>query len=163
MRPRIYLAGPIAGCTDVQANNWRADFSARLRAHDMIGVSPLRCEPLVGERYGMGYACPMFGQPAVIQAKNLTDVRRCDATVAYLPAALAEEVGHPSVGTICELQWAYMEDKMRILITDLDYVRNNPVIAATTPWRFGEADGFDRALEVLTGILDVYGYNGGTK
>lgn len=153
---KVYLAGPIAGATGSQANDWRAEFSATLAEHGMIGVSPLRCEPLVGPRYGFGYECPMFGTPEVIQAKNLEDVRRCDATLAYFPLAVAQDVGHTSIGTVCETQWAYMLEKPRILISDIAHVAENPVIRATVPWRFAEHDGFERALEVLTGIFDIY-------
>ncbi len=148
----IYLAGPITGCTDGEANDWRSKMEADLESMGFVGVSPLRCEPIVGDVYQPEYDDNQFGHPQVIAAKNKEDVRRCDLTFAYLPAE------HPaSVGTLQEIGWAAGMDKPIILLTDNDYVRNNAVIKATVPWRFTEAEGgWTKALEVIEGIFGVY-------
>lgn len=85
MKPKIYLAGPIFGATGAEANDWRRDMTARLAPHGIIGISPLRCEPMVGERYDLHYQDPCFGTPEAILAKNFLDLRACDLTLAYLP------------------------------------------------------------------------------
>lgn len=148
----IYLAGPITGCTDGEANDWRSKMEADLESMGFVGVSPLRCEPIVGNVYQPEYDDNQFGHPQVIAAKNKEDVRRCDLTFAYLPAE------HPaSVGTLQEIGWAAGMDKPIILLTDNDYVRNNAVIKATVPWRFTEAEGgWCKSLEVIEGIFGVY-------
>lgn len=148
----IYLAGPIAGQTVEQANNWRNWMEENLAKHDMQGVSPLRCEPIIGEVYGHEYDDNRFGHPQVIAAKNKEDVRRCDLTFAYLPGE------HPaSVGTLQEIGWAAGLGKPIILVTDNDYVLNNAVIKATVPWRFTATEGgFNKAMDVITGIFGVY-------
>ena len=84
-KPKIYLAGPIFGATGAEANDWRRDMTARLAPHGIIGISPLRCEPMVGARYDLHYADPCFGTPEAILAKNFLDLRACDLTLAYLP------------------------------------------------------------------------------
>lgn len=153
----VYLAGPITGCTDGEANDWRTSMALKLRGEwradpSIIGVSPLRCEPIVGDRYAPEYDDNQFGHPQVIAAKNREDVRRCDVTFAYLPGA-----NPPSVGTLQEIGWAAGMGKPVILVTDNDYVRNNAVIKATVPWRFTEAeDGFRKSVEVIKGIFSVY-------
>ena len=81
----VYLAGPILGCTHGEANDWRVKVAARLREHNITGVSPLRCEPLVGDRYSADYPDPRFGTPRAISAKNKFDVHNCDITLAVLP------------------------------------------------------------------------------
>ena len=86
MKPKIYLAGPIFGATGAEANDWRRDMIARLAPHGIIGISPLRCEPMVGTRYDLHYADPCFGTPAAILGKNFLDLRACDLTLAYLPS-----------------------------------------------------------------------------
>ncbi|MFZ5715779.1 MAG: hypothetical protein ACOY3N_23375 [Bradyrhizobium sp.] len=53
--------------------------------HGIIGISPLRCEPMVGDRYDVAYADPCFGTPEAILGKNFLDLRACDLTLAYLP------------------------------------------------------------------------------
>lgn len=88
-KPVLYLAGPIAGCTEGQAKDWRADIAARLPM--MNCISPLRCEPMpTGQtRYddtsivGMRDLC--FGDPRAILAKNFLDTQRCDMVLAYFP------------------------------------------------------------------------------
>jgi nucleoside 2-deoxyribosyltransferase len=85
MKPFIYLAGPIAGCTEGEAKDWRAYVNTKLEAINCVGVSPLRCEPLIGARYELSYQDPLFGQPKSIIAKNFLDLRRCDMTLAYFP------------------------------------------------------------------------------
>lgn len=150
----VYLAGPITGCTDGEANDWRTWASINLSRSgcSIVGVSPLRCEPIVGDRYAPEYDDNQFGTPQVIAAKNQEDVRRCDVTLAYLPATQPA-----SVGTLQEIGWAAGLGKPIILVTDNEYVRNNAVIKATVPWRFPETDdGFTKAVEVIEGVFRVY-------
>lgn len=155
MMKTVYLAGPIMGCTKTEAKDWRYDFDRRLADHDIRGVSPLRCEPLVGERYEMQYLDPKFGTNRAIGAKNLFDVRSCDMTLAYLPMPID---GEPqSYGTIIELAWAYALHKPTILVTDDPYVRDHPLIDACTGWLL---NNFDDALEVIIGVLGGYTIGG---
>ena len=152
----VYLAGPITGCTNEEAIDWREEFGTRLRSLGYQDVNPLRCEPITGETYQPQYDDIQFGTPEAIAAKNYVDVERSDVVLGYLPKAHTEAVGYPSVGTLAELNWAVEKRKTRILITDLEYVRENPVIKAVIPWRFPEHTGFVMALELIEGIYGVY-------
>lgn len=153
----IYLAGPITGCTDGEANDWRVAACNKLAWHGYVGVSPLRCEPIIGARYEPQYDDNKFGTPQVIAAKNKMDVKRCDLTLAYQPFAPGQGA-LPSIGTMQEIGWAAGLDKPIILITDDDYIRENAVIKATVPWRFsyGDGAGFEDAFEVINGLFEVY-------
>lgn len=84
-RPLIYLAGPIFGTTGAEANNWRNDMTARLAPHGIGCISPLRCEPIIGDRYDTQYADPCFGTGQAIVSKNFLDVQRCDFALVYMP------------------------------------------------------------------------------
>lgn len=148
----IYLGGPVKGCNVGEAHDWRNAFSDRLAAIGMIGVSPLRCEPLIGERYGMGYDDPMFGTPEAIAAKNLLDVKRCDLTIGYFPEDITKMAG-PSLGTVSELAWAHALGKPTILVSTVDAVRKHPVVLANSQWRL---DSLDQAFSVINGVLRVY-------
>ena len=150
----VYLAGPISGCTEGEANDWRDYFSEQLqlRGKQFVGVSPLRCEPIIGPTYTQEYQDKRFGTPSAIATKNYEDVLRCDVTVAYIP----ESYGKPSFGTISELNWAFCNNKPRILITDDPAIANNAVIKAITPWIFAEDKGFEEAADVIEGIFEVY-------
>ena len=150
----VYMAGPITGCTSGEANDWREALELAL-PQGIVGVSPLRCEPIIGERYEPTYDDNLFGNPQVIGAKNKEDVRRCDITVAYQPYSGVDSL--ISVGTQQEIGWAVGMGKPVILITDNAYVLQNAVIEATVPWRFTEKEGgFQKAVEVIGGLFNVY-------
>ena len=150
-QPTVYLAGPIMGCDHGEANDWRIDFAIRIVPFYIRGVSPLRCEPLIGKRYSMMDKDPKFGTARAIGAKNVFDVRSCDLMLAYLP--LPAEGARQSYGTIVELSWAHILGKPTILVTDDPYVRDHPVINACAGWVL---DNLDDALEVITGVLGGY-------
>ncbi len=146
----IYLAGPIAGCNKSEANDWRKFVCEKL-PNGIIGVSPLRCEPLIGKRYKLAYDDPRFGTPKAIAAKNWFDSNRCDMVLAYLPKEIS--VRRPSYGTVIEIGWAIGMRKPLILVTDDPQVRDHPLIAANVPWVFPD---FEPALETIAGLGEVY-------
>lgn len=147
----VYLAGPIAGCDKSEANDWRDYMARELAPHRIRGISPLRCEPIVGERYMLNYADPKFGTARAIGSKNIFDVRHCDMTLAYLPHEI--NARRPSYGTVCELAWAHMIGKPTILVTDDKYLQEHPVIGACAGWILST---LDEGLEVLIGVLGDY-------
>lgn len=144
----VYLAGPILGCTKGEANDWRDAFSASLKRSGLVGVSPLRCEPLIGDRYTMQYADPRFGTARAISAKNRLDVRMADMTLCYFPE------GYPfSKGTLVELAWANAYEKPTILVTTDKSIADHPVVQACASW---VVESLDDALDILIGVLAVY-------
>ena len=149
--PTVYLAGPIGGCDKSEANDWRDDAIRVLKIYGVVGISPLRCEPIIGERYSMEYADPKFGTARAIGSKNIYDVRRCDMTLVYLPRALNER--KPSYGSIIELAWAHMIGKPAILVTDDPALQEHPVVQACAGWIL---TSLDDGLEVAAGILEDY-------
>lgn len=147
----VYLAGPIAGCDLYEANEWRAYVNGRLDQHGIRGISPLRCEPLIGERYATGYDDPRFGTPRAIASKNFLDVQMCDMTLCYLPAELNRR--RLSVGTVLELGWAHALRKPTILVSDYDFLTEHPVVQANAGWILPKLDD---AIEVIIGVLADY-------
>jgi hypothetical protein len=87
----VYLAGPILGCTEGEANDWRLKVDKFLRPFNIVGISPLRCEPIHGERYTMEYADPKFGTARAISSKNLFDVHECKLGIFYIPKPVATD------------------------------------------------------------------------
>jgi nucleoside 2-deoxyribosyltransferase len=147
----IYLAGPISDCDRGEANNWRSDLRIKLAAYDIRGISPLRCEPLVGERYGLGIPDPRFGTARAIASKNFLDVQMCDITLCYMPKNLNER--RLSVGTLCELAWAHALRKPTILVSDFPFLLEHPVVQANASWILST---LDEAVEVIVGVLGDY-------
>lgn len=158
MKRFVYLAGPILNCTKGEANDWRTYVDDKLQPHNIVGISPLRCEPLIGERYTAIYEDPRFGTSRAIGAKNKFDVKTCDMTLAYLPKKPfdAVENWHQSWGTMGEIFWADAYDRLVVCVTDDPEVAKHPVINACCPWLL---NNLDDAIDTAIGILG--GYAGG--
>lgn len=153
-RKHVYLAGPILGCDRKGANDWRYIVDETLNAMsngEIRGVSPLRCEPLIGEKYGLDYPDPRFGVPRAIAAKNKYDVKNCELVLAYMPK------GELSLGTLLEIAWADAYDKQIILVSDEPKIIKHPVLDATVDWKL---ETLEEACEVINGVLGGY-VNGG--
>lgn len=153
IRPRVYLAGPITGCTKGEAFNWRNYVIERLEPHGIVGVNPLRCEPLrAGAKvYKSTAPDPKFGTARAIGAKNLFDVKQCEMTLAYLPKPGRR--GRQSYGTIGEMFWANALGRMTLLVTDDPYVEGHPTLDCAANWKLRT---LDEAVEVIVGVLSVY-------
>ena len=150
-RPLVYLAGPIVNCDSGEANDWRRDLMIRLAEKNIVGISPLRCEPAIHGRYDLGYADDRFGTARAIGSKNLFDVRHCTMTLCYLPRALAER--SPPYGSVSELAWAHVLGKPTVLVSDDPFIRAHPVINCNAGWLLST---LDEAMDVIVGVLADY-------
>jgi nucleoside 2-deoxyribosyltransferase len=152
MRKYIYLAGPIAGCTEEEATEWRDDVINML-PHNIVGISPLRCEPLEeGKTYTEEDATPkMWSDPRAIATKNWLDTESCDLVLAYLPKKLNDK--RPSYGTVIEIGWAIGLRKPLIVVSDDKYMMNHPLIQHNASWRL---DNLEDAVEVIMGLFGDY-------
>lgn len=152
----VYLAGPILGCTQSEANDWRHYVNDRLRYTGIVSISPLRREPIVGPVYEAGYDDPKFGSAAAIGSKNFYDTEACDFVLVYLPRGDPAKDKEVSLGTLIELGWARKAHKPIILVTDNPFVAGHPVVRFCANWTLGTLDD---AIDVLVGVLG--GYTGG--
>jgi hypothetical protein len=177
----VYLAGAILGCTAGEANDWRRYADALLRPHGIIGISPLRCEPLIGDRYSAEYPDPRFGVPRAIAAKNKFDVRTCEITLAFLPkpehrgCEHCDAVKDRSAGTLQEIAWADEAGRLTIQVTNDPFIAHHPVVDSARGWKLvsrevPDAEKFGTPYESLKGALDgaidlcvgvLGGYTGG--
>ena len=152
MKKYIYLAGPIAGLTEVEAIEWRGWVRERL-PHGIVGISPLRCEPL---KEGMVYTddgatAPMWSDARAINAKNWLDTESSDLVLAYLPKEMNDR--RPSIGTIIEIGWAIGLRKPLIVVSDDEYMMEHPLIQRNASWRL---ENLEDAVEVITGLFGDY-------
>ena len=76
MKRYIYLAGPIAGLTHDEANEWRTYVQKKFEP-GIVGISPLRCEPLEeGKKYAEDNSVvKMWSDPRAISCKNWLDTQ----------------------------------------------------------------------------------------
>jgi len=150
----IYPIGAITGCNETQATHWRETLATMLGGNFVV-TSPLRCEPIKGPTYSPNNDL-RYGTPAAIGAKNRIDCQRADVVVANFPAQVAFELGHPSIGGLLELGWSIEQQKARIVISDLTYIVDNPVVRSMCPWILPEEGGLSHAVDIIQGIFGVY-------
>ena len=94
---RVYLAGPIAGCDDVEAKDWRAQASALLDSTCVID-DPMRRD----------YRGKLPDDPAEVVVGDLRDIDRSEAVLA--------NCWKPSTGTAMEIMYAHNEGKIVIVV-----------------------------------------------
>ena len=117
-KPKVYLAGPITGCTYKECTNWRDGVRVELAEVGIDGFSPMRNKEFLAnlkeaiEDYGdhPEIMCTDRG----IMRRDMFDVRTADAIFVNL---LGTEI--VSIGTVIEIAIAYD--------------RNIPVIVAMEP------------------------------
>lgn len=150
-RPTVYLAGPILHLTGSEANNWRHQARNKLAEHGLVGISPLRDEPLVGDTYGVGVSNDPRHSGHGILEKNLFDLRNCTLVLAYLP--LPAEGRHQSFGTIGEVFAAKIIGKPVILVTHDFAVTEHHALMACAGWSTGS---LSEGVEIAIGLLSQY-------
>ena len=107
---KVYLAGPMEGCSDDEMLVWRK--AATLSLNEGIkAISPVRINSTFA---------------TAIITQNQYDVRECDVTLAYLPKCISDR--RCSYGTICEIAWAHAQNKPVVIVSDDPYVHDHPVI-----------------------------------
>lgn len=84
-QPLVYLAGPIAGCTDAQCNDWREEATAALKVYGIGVLNPMRRD----------YRGRRDISPYFIVDQDLDDIRNSDVV-------LVNTTMGPSWGTAME-------------------------------------------------------------
>lgn len=120
-----------------------------LRHHGIVGISPLRCEPVLhlGETYdpkGEGDSA-LFGVARAIGSKNEYDVRNCDILLAYMPSE--------SSGTDIEMGMARALNKPVLLVATNPHIYSHPVRNYVSNWILPD---LEQAVDLLIGLLGDY-------
>lgn len=120
---KVYLAGPINGCTDEECKSWREAAKARL---------PDTLDPMRRDYKGREDDCA-----AEIVEGDKVDIALSDALLINFP--------QPSVGTCMELMYAYLSRKITVVVV--------PPGMKLSPWLTYHAThiftSFDRAIDYL--------------
>ena len=110
MPKKVYLAGPIEGCSDDEITLWRKE-SKKWFIEGVKAISPM----VIDSKF-----------TSEIITQNFYDVSKCDVILAYLPKCISDR--RCSYGTICEIAWAYAKQKPVVIVSDDPYVHSHPVI-----------------------------------
>lgn len=138
LRTVIYLAGPIGGLTWDEATGWRNGVADMLKP--MTTLSPLRPMDMGnGETVDLRDSCFVndgarlsnestnkekvvlpFGK---LFKRDYMDVHTCGAMFTNFLGAKVK-----SVGTLCEIAWAYRRAIPNVVVIDKDNVNHNPFL-----------------------------------
>jgi nucleoside 2-deoxyribosyltransferase len=125
---KIYLAGPINGCSDAEAFDWRDDMTARLEGHTIIS-------PMVRDYRGRENE-----NVKEIVEGDKEDIRRSDVVIAYCP--------RPSVGTSMEVYLAWATQKLVLIYAPAD--------ASISPWlRYHSHEVLHDPNDVVAAVKEV--------
>lgn len=87
----VYLAGPIFGCSDDEANSWRWHLTRLLEPYELVALDPMRRD----------YRGQEDANVRAIIDGDLADIRQASAMVV--------RCDRPSWGTAMELRFAFAE------------------------------------------------------
>ena len=144
-----YLAGPVVGCTEVGAKDWREYVAEGLETYGIRSISPIRSVSPDGDEFVYTENCEKHGFTNCVFAKNQFDVRRCDIVFAYIPLKDFK----PRVGTTSEIAWAYMLGKQTVLVSDDPAYTEHPLIQMQCGWI---VPSLDTGIEIVGEILGAY-------
>lgn len=148
-----YLAGPVVGCTEVGAKDWRHYVAKGLELYGIRSISPIRSVSPDGSKFVMTEDCEKHGFVNCVFAKNQFDVRRADMTFAYLPL----KDFNIRVGTISEIAWTYMLGKQTVLVSDDPAFTDHPLIQMQCGWI---VPCLDTGIEIVGEVLGAYQLGG---
>lgn len=132
---KVYLGGPINGCTDEEANGWRDAAKKQIEDAGHEWVDPMDRD-YRGREMEPGIA------EAIVE-NDKADIDKCDVILLNCPK--------PSVGTSMECFYAWTQDKRVVAIVPSD--------RPPSPWLVYHADALCHSVrEALVIELDVWRY-----
>jgi len=157
MHKKVYLAGPIGGCTYEESQGWRIDFCHLVydKSNGAVGCySPLRGKGALKSVGTLSTAAYPFYSPMAtskaILTRDFNDCRTADLVIANL---LPHDNGAPpSLGTVMEIGFAYA---LQVPILAICAYAGNPVAnhamvkSAVGFW----AESLDEAADMACSIL----------
>jgi nucleoside 2-deoxyribosyltransferase len=114
---KVYLAGPITGCSYEGCTDWREYAIKELDTVGITGLSPMRAKDYLQRERIVGdcYDDKVLSSARGIITRDRWDTTRCDAILVNLLGA--EQV---SIGTIIELAWADLSRTPSIVVMEPD-------------------------------------------
>lgn len=124
---KVYLAGPINGCSDEEAGKWRSIATAALGS--FCGIA----DPMVRDYRGVE-----LDNVSDIVEGDKADIDWCDAVLAYC--------WKPSYGTAMEILYAHQQGKIVVVVSD-----------SKSPWLVAHSDLVTPSLDSGIQYLSMWG------
>lgn len=148
MRPKVYLAGPIAGLTYGDAQEWRTYAASVLDGAYIDGFSPLRAKNFLDKFDAIGtnkWQHPLATDRGIM-TRDHWDCKTSDLILANFEGTVT-----PSRGTDMEMAWAYAYDKPLVVAVREDSpIYAHPMVREAIDYR---VDTLDEALAIVKAIL----------
>ncbi len=153
IRPKVYLAGGIAGLQFDAATDWRVQAKHLLDIRGIEALDPMRGKLALASRGQISRDfhdyenCGTFYTAKGIMTRDFNDVKSCDALLVNLLG-----LGNRSIGTIMELGWAYAFQKPAIVVIEKsgNPHDNHPMVHESMRFRVDNMeDGIDAVALVL--------------
>lgn len=128
---KIYLAGPITGCSWNESEDWRDEFKG-IKIPNVECFSPLRGkqylqhETQISDRYDE----MTMSSAKAIMSRDFFDVSTSAAIVVNLRNAK-----RVSIGTVMEIAWAYQRRIPIIAILEKENIHNHSMLDEALNWR----------------------------
>ncbi len=118
MKPRVYLAGPIAHTDQGEATNWRIGATYKLGDHGIETLDPMRAKSRlstgpIGGNFRDYQDFGLFYTSGAIMARDMADVSRADALLVNLLGARTI-----STGTAMEMVLAWRDRKPMVVVIE---------------------------------------------
>jgi len=103
-RPKVYLAGPVSGCTYRRATEWRLAAIRLLAARGIEALDPMRAQQVLADTFGHDLR-PLTELACAddVARRDFDDVDAADALLVDFDEG---PPGTLSVGTACEIAYA---------------------------------------------------------
>lgn len=154
LRPKVYLAGAIAGLGYETATDWRFQAKHALSERGIEALDPMRAKVALSSRGRISTNfhdyenCGAFFTSRGIMTRDFNDVKSSDAGLINLLG-----LTKPSLGTIMELGWYYALQKPAIVVIERDGNPhdNHPMIHEAMRFR---VETLDEAIDAVAIVLN---------
>ena len=147
--PKVYLAGPITGCTFDGCTEWRDVAKAELAKVGIEAFSPMRAKGYLKEKGVITGSYPdagLFSSSRNIMTRDFYDCTTADVVLAYLLGASRQ-----SAGTIMEMAWTFDRHIPLVVVAEPGLgVHAHPMIEEAVGFR---ANNLDEGLTIVKAIL----------
>ena len=154
MRPSVYLAGPIRGCSYDGAVGWRERAKDALADLGINAYSPMRAKSYLkaetnagGDKLADSYSAYPLSTMRAIVARDRNDCMRCDMVLMNLFGAKTV-----SIGSILEIAWADAARVPVVLVMEKDGSNVNEHGMIREMCGF-QVETLDEALNVVRAVL----------
>lgn len=153
MKPKVYLAGAIAGLQYDSATDWRVQAAHALKERGVEALDPMRAKNALSSRGAISTNFHDYEKNGAfftsrgIMTRDFNDVMTCDALLVNLLG-----LTKPSLGTVMELGWAYALQKPAVVVIEAtgNIHDNHPMLAEAMRFRVTTMEeGIDAVAVIL--------------